>query len=185
LINPDKRMPDSVTAEEIRDLLKLEPNRTCGYVRETYKSDLQIAPGGLPAPFADGRPVGTALYFMVTPQAPVKLHRIDNDQLYHYYLGDPIEVLLLRENGDSELVIVGPNIVGGHLVQLSSPAAHFIPRASPASAAGSSAAAPNGLAWWSGTEMSSLAMPTSWPPNIRKPPPTSAPSLCGRKSSRH
>jgi predicted cupin superfamily sugar epimerase len=125
LINPDKPMPDSVTAEEIRDLLKLEPNRTCGYVRETYKSDLQIAPGGLPAPFADGRPVGTALYFMVTPQAPVKLHRIDNDQLYHYYLGDPIEVLLLRENGDSELVIVGPNIVGGHLVQLFIPGGTF------------------------------------------------------------
>ena len=62
---------------------------------------------------------------MVTPEAPVKLHRIDNDQLYHYYLGDPIEVLLLRENGLSELVIVGSNIVGGHLVQLFIPGNTF------------------------------------------------------------
>jgi predicted cupin superfamily sugar epimerase len=62
---------------------------------------------------------------MVTPEAPVKLHRIDNDQLYHYYLGDPIEVLLLRENGLSELVVVGPNIVGGHLVQLFIPGNTF------------------------------------------------------------
>ncbi len=100
LINPAKTMPETVTADEIRTLLKLEPNATCGFVRETYKSDLTIAPGGLPAPFADGRPLGSALYFMVTPEAPVKLHRIKNDQLYHYYLGDPIEVLLLRENGD-------------------------------------------------------------------------------------
>ena len=118
LVNPEKPMPETVTADEIKTLLKLEPNKTCGFVRETFKSDLTIARGGLPAPFADGRPLGTALYFMVTPQAPVKLHRIDNDQLYHYYLGDPIEVLLLRENGLSELVVVGPNIVGGHLVQL-------------------------------------------------------------------
>jgi uncharacterized protein len=128
LVNPEKPMPETVTAEEIRALLKLEPNKTCGFVRETYetyKSDLTIAPGGLPAPFADGRPLGTALYFMVTPQAPVKLHRIDNDQLYHYYLGDPIEVLLLRENGVSELVVVGPNIVGGHLVQLFIPGNTF------------------------------------------------------------
>jgi predicted cupin superfamily sugar epimerase len=125
LVNPEKPMPETVTAEEIRALLKLEPNATCGFVRETYKSDLTIAPGGLPAPFADGRPLGTALYFMVTPQAPVKLHRIDNDQLYHYYLGDPIEVLLLRENGLSELVVVGPNIVGGHLVQLFIPGNTF------------------------------------------------------------
>jgi predicted cupin superfamily sugar epimerase len=125
LVNPEKSMPETVTAEEIRALLKLEPNKTCGFVRETYKSDLQIAPGGLPAPFAGGRPAGTALYFMVTPEAPVKLHRIDNDQLYHYYLGDPIEVLLLRENGLSELVIVGPNLVGGHLVQLFIPGGTF------------------------------------------------------------
>ena len=125
LVNPEKPMPDTVKAEEIKALLKLEPNRTCGFVRDTYKSALDIAPGGLPAPFAGGRPLGTALYFMVTPQSPVKLHRIRNDQLYHYYLGDPIEVLLLYKNGDSELVIVGPNIVGGHRVQLFIPGGTF------------------------------------------------------------
>ena len=124
-VNPAKPMPDTVTADEIRAVLKLEPNATRGFVRETYKSDLAIAPGGLPAPFEDGRPLGSALYFMVTPAAPVKLHRIDNDQLYHYYLGDPIEVLMLRENGDSELVVVGPNIVGGHLLQLFIPGNTF------------------------------------------------------------
>lgn len=125
LVNPKKPMPEHVSAEEIRTLLKLEPNATSGFVRETYKSDLSIAPGGLPEPFAGGRPLGSALYFMVTPEAPVKLHRIKNDQLYHYYLGDPIEVLMLRENGDSELVIVGPNIVGGQLLQLFIPGNTF------------------------------------------------------------
>lgn len=118
-------MPDGVTAQEIKALLKLEPAQTCGFVRETYKSELAIAKGGLPSPFADGRPLGSALYFMVTPEAPVKLHRIKNDQLYHYYLGDPIEVLLLYQNGDSELVVVGPNIVGGHRVQLFIPGGTF------------------------------------------------------------
>jgi uncharacterized protein len=126
LANPAKPMPDNVTADEIRTVLQLEPNQTCGFVRETYKSDLAIAPGGLPAPFQSGRPLGSALYFMVTPEAPVKLHRIKNDQLYHYYLGDPIEVLLLRENGDSELVVVGPNIVGGEIVQLFIPGNTFL-----------------------------------------------------------
>jgi uncharacterized protein len=125
LANPAKPMPENVTADEIRTLLKLEPNATWGFVRETYKSDLSIAPGGLPTPFDGGRPLGSALYFMVTPAAPVKLHRIKNDQLYHYYLGDPIEVLMLRANGDSELVVVGPNIVGGQLLQLFIPGNTF------------------------------------------------------------
>jgi len=125
LVNPAKPMLDNVSAGEIKSLLKLEPNQTCGFVRETYKSDLAIAPGGLPAPFESGRPLGSALYFLVTPEAPVKLHRIQSDQLYHYYLGDPIEVLLLRENGLSELVVVGPNIVGGEIVQLFIPGNTF------------------------------------------------------------
>jgi predicted cupin superfamily sugar epimerase len=38
-------MPQNVTADEIKTLLKLKPNATCGFVRETYKSDLSIALG--------------------------------------------------------------------------------------------------------------------------------------------
>jgi hypothetical protein len=43
-------MADDLTPDEIRSLLKLEPDATCGYVRETYLSKVSIAPGGLPAP---------------------------------------------------------------------------------------------------------------------------------------
>lgn len=61
---------------------------------------------------------------MVTPQAPVKLHRIRNDQLYHYYLGDPLEVLLLSD-GRAEHVVVGPDLRGGQRVQLLIPGDTF------------------------------------------------------------
>ena len=110
-------MADHPTADEMCALLQLEPNATCGFVRLTYQSALSIAPGGLSAPFADGRPLGSALYFMVTPTAPVRLHRIRNDQLYHYYLGDPIELFLLHADGKSERVVVGPDLRGGQRVQ--------------------------------------------------------------------
>lgn len=118
-------MPDTLSASEIRSLLKLEPNQTCGFVRDTYRSALEIAPGSLPPPFAQGHPLGSALYFMVTPQAPVRLHRIRNDQLYHYYIGDPIELLLLYESGRSALVKVGPDIASGQNVQLFIPGGTF------------------------------------------------------------
>ena len=71
-----------------------------------------------------GQP-GSALYFMVTPDAPVRLHRIRNDQLYHRYLGDPIEVLMLHENGTSERAIVGPDLRAGQCVQLLIPGNTF------------------------------------------------------------
>ena len=91
-------MINDMTFEDVRKLLDLSPNATCGYVRVTFVSKHKIAPGGMQAPFADGRPAGSALYFMLTPEEPVKLHRIRNDQLYHYYLGDPIEVLMMLED---------------------------------------------------------------------------------------
>lgn len=46
--------------------------------------------------FGSDRPIGSVLYFMVTAESQVRLHRIRSDQMYHYYLGDPLEVLLLQ-----------------------------------------------------------------------------------------
>ena len=123
--NPVTQIPDELTADEVRNLLKLEPHATCGFVRVTFMSKERIAPGGLPAPFAAGRPAGSALYFMVTPGAPVRLHRIRNDQLYHYYLGDPLEVLMLRVDGTTEHVVVGPDLRSGQLLQLLIPGNTF------------------------------------------------------------
>ena len=118
-------MIDDMTFEDVRKLLDLSPNATCGYVRVTFVSKHKISPGGMQAPFADGRPAGSALYFMLTPEEPVKLHRIRNDQLYHYYLGDPIEVLMLLEDGSTEFHVVGPDIRTGHKVQLLIPGGTF------------------------------------------------------------
>ena len=118
-------MSDDMTADEIRVLLALEPNATCGFVRVTFVSGQAIAAGGLPAPFADGRPLGSALYFLVTPTAPVRLHRIRNDQLYHYYLGDPLEVFMLHKDGSTGRVVVGPDLRGGERVQLFIPGNTF------------------------------------------------------------
>jgi uncharacterized protein len=118
-------MSAALSEDELRALLALAPNATCGFVRLSYVSDRAIAAGGLTPPFADGRPMGSALYFMVTPAAPVRLHRIRNDQLYHYYLGDPLEVFLLYADNSSERVVVGPDLRKGQRVQLLIPGNTF------------------------------------------------------------
>ena len=110
-----------LTSDDIRARLCLEPNATCGFVRLTFVSLQAIPAGSLPAPLGESRPLGSALYFMVTPEAPVRPHRIRNDQLYHYYLGDPLELFILRTDGTVERVLVGPDLRGGHEVQ------YFIP----------------------------------------------------------
>lgn len=111
-------MANEMTAAEVRALLKLEPHPTCGYVRVSYIGEDKIPAGALRAPFESGRAVGSALYFMVTQDRPVHLHRIRNDQLYHYYMGDPIEVFMLRGEGKVERAVVGPDLRAGQTVQL-------------------------------------------------------------------
>ncbi len=118
-------MSGRLTADDVRKLLALEPNATCGFVKLTFVSPQTLAAGALPTPFDAPRPVGSALYFMVTPDAPVRLHRINNDQLYHYYLGDPLELFLLQADGQSERVIIGPDIAAGQRVQFLIPGGTF------------------------------------------------------------
>jgi predicted cupin superfamily sugar epimerase len=118
-------MTSKLTPDEVLSLLKLEPNATCGFVRLSFVSNQSLAANVLPSPFAEARPIGSALYFMVTPSAPVRLHRIRNDQLYHYYLGDPLEVFMLRSDGSTERVIVGPELRSGQQVQLLIPGNTF------------------------------------------------------------
>jgi uncharacterized protein len=101
-------LPDGeLSADRVLELLKLEPNQTCGFVRVSYVSEHKAA--------SEQRPIGSALYFLVTPQAPVRLHRIRNDQLYHYYRGDPLELLLLKLDGSSENVIIGPDFAAASM----------------------------------------------------------------------
>lgn len=69
--------------------------------------------------------MGSVLYFMVTHDAQIALHRIRSDQMYHHYLGDPLEVLLLYPEGDGEVLIVGPDLEKGMRPQLFIPGNTF------------------------------------------------------------
>jgi uncharacterized protein len=106
------------TGNEIKSMLGLERHPTCGFVAETYWSSLQIPEGALPHAYESARPYASALYFLVTPDARIVMHRIRSDQLYHHYLGDPLEVLMLYPDGSGAIVTVGPDLRGGMRPQL-------------------------------------------------------------------
>ena len=54
-------MADQLSADEVRELLSLEANATCGFVRLTYVSKQTLAKSALPPPLSDERPLGSAL----------------------------------------------------------------------------------------------------------------------------
>lgn len=113
------------TASAIITSLGLERHPTCGYVQETYRSDHRIGTESLPEGYDTPRPVGSALYFLVTADAHIVMHRIRGDQIYHHYLGDPLQVLLLYPDGRGEVRVVGPDLEAGMRPQLLIPGGTF------------------------------------------------------------
>jgi predicted cupin superfamily sugar epimerase len=114
----------SLSAAQVIELLKLQP-ATCGFVSETFRSGIQIPASALPSAYAGPRPLGNVLYFLVTPEASVQLHRIRSDQMYHHYLGDPLDVLLLYADGRHEVTRVGCDLSSGMRPQLFIPGGTF------------------------------------------------------------
>lgn len=106
------------TAQQIIELLHLAKHPTCGFVKETYRSPYRIQAQALPPGYQGERSLGSVLYFLVTPEAEIVLHRIQADQMYHYYGGDPLEVLLLYSNGSGEVRTVGFDLQQGIHPQL-------------------------------------------------------------------
>jgi uncharacterized protein len=73
---------------------------------------------------AAGKPLCNAMVavFTAEPGSFSDMHRLPTDELWHFYLGDPIELLLLHPGGTDELVILGTDVLGGQRVQTVVPA---------------------------------------------------------------
>ncbi len=97
-----------MTARDIIDALHLVPLPIeGGYYRETWRSD-----------------AGSAIYYLLTdePDSFSALHRLPTDEVYHFYLGDPVEQWRLHPHGQVERVVLGSSIRAGQHVQSVAPA---------------------------------------------------------------
>jgi len=105
-------------ADEIRKYLKLQPHPAeGGYFVETYRSEHLLAPNTLPAGYPAARSVSTAIYYLLTHDSFSAMHRLRGDEIFHFYLGDPVELLQINTNGVGEVVVLGQDIVSGMRLQ--------------------------------------------------------------------
>ncbi|WP_416978091.1 cupin domain-containing protein [Streptomyces sp. T028] len=71
---------------------------------------------------SDGRPAGSAIVVLLAAGDFSALHRLPTDEVWHYYLGDPLDLLLLAPDGTSRTAVLGPDVLGGQQPQLTVPA---------------------------------------------------------------
>ena len=100
--------------EEIIKQLNLEPlPEEGGFFRRTYQSSERIPNGTLPRRYQQDLAVGTAIYALITAADFSAMHRLDTDEIYHYYYGDPLELLLLHPDGTGETFKLGNDFQTG------------------------------------------------------------------------
>ncbi|HXO70253.1 MAG TPA: cupin domain-containing protein [Bradyrhizobium sp.] len=100
------------TAADIIARLELKPHPEGGHFRETFR-DTRLD--------ANGRSVSTAIYFLLARGERSHWHRIDAVEVWHYYAGSPL-TLLIADDGGHHRVTLGPNLAAGEVPQAVVPA---------------------------------------------------------------
>jgi predicted cupin superfamily sugar epimerase len=106
-----------MTADDIKTILRLEPHPVeGGSFRRTYTSQGTVSvPRGV-------RAQGTAIYYLLEKGAFSEMHVLDSDEVFHFYFGDPAEMLHLYPDGTSATFTLGHDLAAGQHVQLLVPA---------------------------------------------------------------
>lgn len=80
----------------LTEKLQLQEHPEGGYFKEVYRSNEQIPKNALPDRFAGERSFGTSIYFMLTSDSFSAFHKINQDEIWHFYEGSTIELHMLN-----------------------------------------------------------------------------------------
>ena len=108
-------------AQTIIDQLGLQPHPEGGFYRETYRAEESLSTDALSERYGADRNVSTAIYYLLIPGTFSEIHRLKSDEIFHFYAGDPVEMIHLFEDGRSEHIIIGPDIAQNQQPQVMVP----------------------------------------------------------------
>ena len=90
----------------------------------TYSSSDTLPRGALPERYDGSRAAGSAIIAIITRTEFSAMHRLKTDEVWHYYGGDPLQLLILHPDGSGEVVVLGSDVLGGQKLQ------YVVPRGS-------------------------------------------------------
>src|SRR5688572_12232714 len=106
-------------AQEIIRKLSLQPHpKEGGFFRETYRSWVRLPKEVLPEFYGADRCAGTAIYYLLTPGTFSALHRLQSDEIFHFYAGSPVKMLHLLDHGLGKEIILGSDVLADQQPQV-------------------------------------------------------------------
>jgi uncharacterized protein len=113
-----------VTAEQLLAHFRLEPlPQEGGFLRQTYRAEEIIPHSALPPRYFGNKSFGNAALFLLVagPDSFGALHMLPTDEVYHFYFGDPVELVLLHPDGSCKTHVLGHDVLNGQAVQAVAP----------------------------------------------------------------
>jgi len=112
-----------LSVEKIIELFGMSPLEVeGGYYVETYRAGETVDVGGLPGRYGGGRDFSTAILYLLPAGECSRFHRVKSDEVFHFYLGDPVEMIQLLDDGTCKEIILGSDVTAGEMVQVVVPA---------------------------------------------------------------
>jgi len=107
------------SADELIRHFNLMPHpKEGGYFRETYRSNETFSGAVLPQHYGGERAACTAIYYLLTPTTFSAMHRLQTDEIFHFYLGSPLRMLQLHPDGVGHSIVLGPDVLAGQQLQV-------------------------------------------------------------------
>ena len=100
-----------------KDKLEMLPHPEGGFYKETYRSELTVTNRN-----GNNRSASTAIYFLMTSDNFSAFHKIESDEMWHFYQGSPLSVYVITENGELTILKIGNNPDKGEVLQAIVPA---------------------------------------------------------------
>lgn len=102
---------------------QLLPHPEGGYYAETYRAAETIPHQALPGRFSGDRAFSTGIYFLLESHNFSAFHRIQADEMWHFYAGDALEVFVIdADSGELNVIRLGNNPDHGETFQAVVPA---------------------------------------------------------------
>jgi predicted cupin superfamily sugar epimerase len=111
-----------MTVEQIVQILNLQPHPEGGFYKEVYRSVGMIEKACLPGNFGGRRNFSTAIYYLLQRGDFSAFHRIQSDEILHFYQGGNLLIHVLYPDGNYQCKVLGNDITSGAEFQLAVPA---------------------------------------------------------------
>jgi len=88
-----------------------------GYYKEVYRSEDVIEEESLPDRYTSKRNVSTSIYFLLDKEDVSHFHKLQSDEIWHFYEGSSLTIHMIDEAGNYTLKRLGREVTDGEVFQ--------------------------------------------------------------------